>query len=117
MRYDPTDYFDFGNFNQNGTVETRFGSKAELQNLIGSAHAQNMKVYAHPEKKGDQGRRLRLWLREAQKEKGLVQSRAWHVASLCGWADGWIDERKKERRKEAKEKGLEMKEKDDDRAR
>jgi alpha-amylase len=25
--YDPTDYFDFGNYNQNGTTETRFGSK------------------------------------------------------------------------------------------
>jgi hypothetical protein len=27
--YDPTDYFDFGNYNQNGTTETRFGSKTE----------------------------------------------------------------------------------------
>jgi hypothetical protein len=26
MGYDPTDYYDFGNFNQNGSVETRFGS-------------------------------------------------------------------------------------------
>jgi alpha-amylase len=31
---DPTDYFDFGNYNQNGTIETRFGSKTELVNLI-----------------------------------------------------------------------------------
>jgi alpha-amylase len=30
MGYDPTDYFDFGNYNQNGTIETRFGSKTEL---------------------------------------------------------------------------------------
>jgi alpha-amylase len=22
MGYDPTDYFDFGNYNQNGTIET-----------------------------------------------------------------------------------------------
>jgi hypothetical protein len=34
MGYDPTDYFDFGNYNQNGTIETRFGSKTELVNLI-----------------------------------------------------------------------------------
>jgi alpha-amylase len=27
MGYDPTDYYDFGNFNQNGSVETRFGSE------------------------------------------------------------------------------------------
>ncbi|MEO1263827.1 MAG: alpha-amylase [Bacteroidota bacterium] len=46
MGYDPTDYFDFGNYNQNGSTETRFGSKSELQNLINTAHAENMKVYA-----------------------------------------------------------------------
>ncbi|WP_420315888.1 alpha-amylase [Ekhidna sp.] len=46
MGYDPTDYFDFGDYNQNGTVETRFGSKTELQSLISTAHAENMEVYA-----------------------------------------------------------------------
>jgi alpha-amylase len=46
MGYDPTDYFDFGDFNQNGTVETRFGSKTELTSLITNAHNQNMQVYA-----------------------------------------------------------------------
>jgi alpha-amylase len=46
MGYDPCDYFDFGNFNQNGSLETRFGSKTELVNLITAAHTENMKVYA-----------------------------------------------------------------------
>ncbi len=46
MGYDPTDYFDFGDYDQNGTVETRFGSKTELTNLINAAHAENMEVYA-----------------------------------------------------------------------
>ena len=46
MGYDPTDYYDFGNFNQNGTVETRFGSRTELEALITKAHAENMQVYA-----------------------------------------------------------------------
>ncbi len=46
MGYDPTDYFDLGQYNQNGTVETRFGSKAELLALIQAAHNENMKVYA-----------------------------------------------------------------------
>ena len=46
MGYDPTDYFDFGNFNQNGTTETRFGSKTELTSLITAAHTENIKVYA-----------------------------------------------------------------------
>jgi len=44
MGYDPTDYYDFGNFNQNGTVETRFGSRTELEALITKAHAENMQV-------------------------------------------------------------------------
>ena len=46
MGYDPTDYYDFGNYNQNGSVETRFGSRTELEGLITKAHAENMQVYA-----------------------------------------------------------------------
>jgi alpha-amylase len=46
MGYDPTDYFDFGNYNQNGTIETRFGSRTELESLITKVHAENMQVYA-----------------------------------------------------------------------
>lgn len=46
MGYDPTDYYDFGNFNQNGSIETRFGSRTELEALITKAHAENMQVYA-----------------------------------------------------------------------
>lgn len=46
MGYDPTDYFDFGDYNQNGSIETRFGSKTELVNLITAAHNENIKVYA-----------------------------------------------------------------------
>lgn len=46
MGYDPTDYYDFGNFNQNGSVETRFGSRTELEALITKAHTENMQVFA-----------------------------------------------------------------------
>jgi len=46
MGYDPSDYFDFGEFNQHGTVETRFGSRAELEGAISNAHAHNMEVIA-----------------------------------------------------------------------
>lgn len=46
MGYDPTDYFDLGDYQQNGTIETRFGSKNELVTLINEAHNQNMQVYA-----------------------------------------------------------------------
>jgi len=46
MGYDPSDYFDFGEFNQQGTVETRFGSRAELESLISNAHDHNLEVIA-----------------------------------------------------------------------
>lgn len=46
MGYDPYDYYDFGNFEQHGTVETRFGSKDELVALITEAHGNRMLVYA-----------------------------------------------------------------------
>ncbi len=46
MGYDPTDYFDFGNYNQNGSVETRFGSKTELVTLITTAHNYGIQVFA-----------------------------------------------------------------------
>ena len=46
MGYDPCDYFDFGDFNQNGSTETRFGSRTELVSLITKAHTENMQVYA-----------------------------------------------------------------------
>lgn len=46
MGYDPFDYFDFGQYNQMGSTETRFGSKTELQNLINTAHSNGVSVYA-----------------------------------------------------------------------
>lgn len=46
MGYDPADYFDFGHYNQHGSVETRFGSRTELQSLINTAHNYNIDVYA-----------------------------------------------------------------------
>ncbi|MCR9249664.1 MAG: alpha-amylase [bacterium] len=46
MGYDPSDYFDFGDFNQNGSLETRFGSRAELESLITTAHNNGVEVYA-----------------------------------------------------------------------
>ncbi|MGB0524028.1 MAG: alpha-amylase [Flammeovirgaceae bacterium] len=46
MGYDPTDYFDLGQYNQNGTTETRFGSKTELTSLINKAHSKGIQVYA-----------------------------------------------------------------------
>ena len=39
MGYDPYDYYDLGEFDQKGGVPTWFGSKADLLDLIESAHA------------------------------------------------------------------------------
>jgi len=46
MGYDPYDYFDFGQYTQKGTTETRGGSYGELTNLITKIHSQSMGVYA-----------------------------------------------------------------------
>ena len=46
MGYDTYDYFDFGEFDQKGAVETRFGSRAELESLISTAHDNNIDVIA-----------------------------------------------------------------------
>ena len=39
MGYDPFDFFDLGEFDQRGGVETWFGSKADLVALVAAAHA------------------------------------------------------------------------------
>jgi alpha-amylase len=46
MGYDPYDYYDLGEFDQKGRVETWFGSKQELLDLIRDAHAHGMTVLA-----------------------------------------------------------------------
>ncbi len=46
MGYDPFDYYDFGEYNQMGSVETRFGSRSELESLINTAHNNSLSVIA-----------------------------------------------------------------------
>jgi alpha-amylase len=46
MGYDPFDFFDLGEFDQRGGVETWFGGKADLVALVEAAHARRMYVYA-----------------------------------------------------------------------
>ncbi len=46
MGYDPFDYYDFGQYNQMGSVETRFGSRSELTSLITTAHNERLSVIA-----------------------------------------------------------------------
>lgn len=46
MGYDPSDYFDFGEFMQHGTVPTRFGTRSELETLIATAHSKDVEVIA-----------------------------------------------------------------------
>jgi alpha-amylase len=46
MGYDPYDYYDLGEFDQKGSVKTWFGSKAELLDLIATAHQHGFGVLA-----------------------------------------------------------------------
>jgi alpha-amylase len=46
MGYDPYDFYDLGEFDQRGSIPTWFGTRAQLESLIQTAHAHNMQVYA-----------------------------------------------------------------------
>jgi alpha-amylase len=46
MGYDPYDFYDFGEFDQQGSIETRFGSRSELQSLVQKAHSKDIEVIA-----------------------------------------------------------------------
>jgi alpha-amylase len=46
MGYDPYDFYDLGEFDQRGSIPTWFGTRAELEALIKTAHSHNMQVYA-----------------------------------------------------------------------
>ena len=46
MGYDPYDYYDLGDLNQKGSINTWFGSKTDIQDLVSTAHTYNMAVYA-----------------------------------------------------------------------
>jgi alpha-amylase len=46
MGYGIYDHYDLGNYNQKGTVETRFGSRAELESMIAAMHTNGVEVYA-----------------------------------------------------------------------
>ena len=46
MGYGIFDHYDLGNYNQKGTTETRFGSRAELIAMVNAMHAEGIEVYA-----------------------------------------------------------------------
>jgi alpha-amylase len=46
MGYDPYDYYDLGEFDQKGTVPTWFGTRKELESLIGNAHKHGLGLIA-----------------------------------------------------------------------
>ena len=46
MGYDPYDYYDLGEFDQKGSIATWFGTRAELESLIETAHSFRLSVIA-----------------------------------------------------------------------
>ena len=46
MGYDIYDQYDFGEYNQKGSVATRFGTRAQLVNAISAFHTNGMQVFA-----------------------------------------------------------------------
>lgn len=46
MGYGIYDHYDLGNYDQKGTIETRFGSRDELEDMITTMHNNDIEVYA-----------------------------------------------------------------------
>lgn len=46
MGYGVFDHFDLGNYNRKDSIETRFGSRQELINMVNAMHANNIEVYS-----------------------------------------------------------------------
>lgn len=46
MGYGIKDYYDLGNFNQNGSIRTRHGNRTQLENAIAAMHTQGLQVMA-----------------------------------------------------------------------
>lgn len=46
MGYDPYDFYDLGEFDQKGSIPTWFGTRQELESLIGSAHSHGLSLIA-----------------------------------------------------------------------
>ena len=46
MGYDPYDYYDLGEFDQKGSIPTWFGTRAELESLIETAHSYQLSLIA-----------------------------------------------------------------------
>ncbi len=46
MGYDPFDQYDIGDYNQEGTVATRFGTEQDLLNVVSTYHYYGIQVYA-----------------------------------------------------------------------
>lgn len=46
MGYDVYDHYDLGEFDQKGSVPTRFGTRKELESLIAALHKHGVKAYA-----------------------------------------------------------------------
>ncbi len=45
MGYDVYDNYDFGEYNQKGTTETRFGSRSELENMVSVFHSFGIELF------------------------------------------------------------------------
>ncbi len=45
MGYDIYDYYDFGHLNQKGSIETRFGSKSELLNMVSKYKSVGVQIF------------------------------------------------------------------------
>lgn len=100
--YRPYDYYDLGEFDQKGTVRTKWGQKWELDRAIRSCHWHNLQVYADAVLNHMDGGDEQEWVEvlefdEADRSKQIGEG--WYNVwtKFCYWgrkgkyADFWIN--------------------------
>lgn len=98
MGYDPYDYYDLGEYDQKGSIETWFGSRQALQELLDAAHARGLAVLADMvinHNSGADGTEVNLITRESRWTRFRPGSgqffRGWECFHPCRyetWDDG-----------------------------
>jgi alpha-amylase len=98
MGYDPYDYYDLGDIDQKGSIDTWFGSKDDLLRLIQTAHENEMLVFADlviNHCSGGDGKEVNpldhqeRWTRFTPKSgKFFRDSKCFHPSPYETWDDG-----------------------------
>lgn len=85
--YGVYDLFDLGEFNQKGSIRTRWGTKADYIGAIDAAHAANIQVYGDIVLNHKSGADATEWVTAVRVDKNNRNSEYWGDISIQAWTD------------------------------